>query len=186
MHTACPRFYICILGWCSRNVMLQAINSHLSMAIIRCTSTIICQSQFMVLSCPASLSTKDTAPTHLHPAPSISFFEHYRRSGLDVRTHASSQACSLVICVCHLSPTGLGNGWPTGENGTPLCECGSGDGRVNRGQEATRRCVICVCCCKPTMWHRETVLLERRWKEQLNVINKTFLIFLKLILLVRN
>ncbi len=165
--------------------MFQTINSHLSMAIAECTSTIMHQAPIYDSFLSCFFEHKGHCSTNLRPASSISYFEHYRKSGLDVHTHASCHACSLAfvyyVCVCmcvcvfvcgYVFGTfithWLGNGWPTGENGTqePPVWRWSGDGRVNHDQELTHSMyylyVVSVCWCKPTRWHRETVLEDER------------------------
>lgn len=80
--------------------MLQTINSHLSMAI-RCTSAIMQQSQFMILSCAASLSTKDTAPQisiQLHPSAALSVTD--RAALMFTRMHHVMRARGPVCIMC--------------------------------------------------------------------------------------
>ena len=111
--------------WCSRNVMLQTINSHLSMAAVPCTSTTIMhQPQFMILSCPAPLSTKDTAPqisVQLHPSAPLSATERTALMYTHTHTH-THMPCVYYVCLRDIFNSHyLGNGWP---ERWPTCETG--------------------------------------------------------------
>lgn len=94
--TQCVLCFIFVnnIDWYSRNVMFQAINSHLSMAIVQYPNhhapVQIYDSFFWCY-----FEHKGHCTINLHPASSIRC-EGYRKNGLDVHTLVLCHACSLA------------------------------------------------------------------------------------------